>query len=85
MTSKIFLIYDKKAQMYFQPSFHLNKAIALRAFTEVANDPKTNLCKYPSDFSIWIVGEWDELEGKIIPYPKLEFLEEIANLINKGV
>lgn len=77
---KMFAIFDKKACIYFQPSYFLNKSLALRSFTELVNDPKTQIYKYPSDFSIWIVGEWNEKLGTIIPNKNPEFLEEAINV-----
>lgn len=81
---KIFAIFDKKALTYFNPFYYHNKALALRGFGEIVNDPKTPLNKYPADFSIWSIGEWDEKTGTIVPLSKPEFLDEAANHIKLG-
>lgn len=80
---KIFAIFDKKALVYLSPMCFHNKGLALRFFGEICNDSKTDMYKYPADFSIWIIGDWDERTGHINPLSKPEFLDEAANIVNK--
>lgn len=82
---KIFAIFDKKALSYSQPCYFHNKSLALRAFSELVNDQKSDPSKYPADFSIWMLGEWDPQQGVITPFNKPEFVEEASNCVQKGV
>lgn len=55
--------YDSKIQNYAQPFFMRTKGEAIRAWTEVSNDTSTNIGKYPEDFSLMELGEYDEASG----------------------
>lgn len=77
---KLFSIYDKKGQVYSNPSFFPNKSVALRALGELVNDGQSSVSKYPNDFNVWVVGEWDDQKGELNAYKKLELLEECINM-----
>lgn len=62
---KMFCIYDSKAKFYDKPMFLKTKADALRGWQELANDEKTTIGKFPSDFTLFEMGEYDEVTGKI--------------------
>lgn len=83
MTLKIYAIYDKKVLFFSQPFFLRNKADALRGLDELVDDVKTKIHKYPSDYQIFEIGEWDEITGLIASYEKPLFLEEAASFIKK--
>lgn len=76
-------LYDKKAQTYFPPTCHINKSVALRDITQYLMDPRNPVAKYPHDYSIWVVGEWNEDQGQITSFPNPVILEEAANLTQK--
>lgn len=80
---KLFSILDKKAGSYSAPHTYHNKGLALRAFEELANDEKTTVNRYPADFSIWQIGEFDEQIGRLKPLDKPEFVDEAINVIKK--
>lgn len=80
---KIFAILDKKALAYNTPFFFPNKGLALRGFEELANDEKSTVNKYPTDFSIWLIGEFDDKLGIIKSLDKPEFVDEAVNVIKK--
>lgn len=60
MILQIFAIYDSKAQAFAQPFFCPNREIALRYFSNGANDPTLQLCKNSEDFTLHHLGEWDD-------------------------
>ena len=64
---RIFAVYDLKAQDFGQPFFNQNTATALRAFADLANDPNTTVYKYPDDFTLFELGEYESNTGRIIP------------------
>lgn len=37
--------------------------LAERQFADIANDDKSQVNKYPQDFSLWKIGEYDEQTG----------------------
>jgi len=63
MMTKIFSVYDSKAKCYATP-FHMKTvAQALRSWQTIVNDPKTQFCEYPEDFTLYEIGEFSELTG----------------------
>lgn len=68
MKSKIFTTYDSKAEAYLQPFFMGTRGEAIRGWQTVCNDPKTQFNKYPSDFTLFEIGEYEETTGQIFPY-----------------
>lgn len=83
MNFKIFAIFDKKALFFTPPFVNRNKAEGLRTFDELVNDSQTRFNKYPSDFQIFELGEWDERTATIIVHPKPLFLEEAMAFVKK--
>lgn len=62
---QIYSVYDNKAGTWMQPYYANNKPVALRTFSDAANDPTSMLNKHPTDFVLYHVGEWDDQKGKI--------------------
>lgn len=65
MVQKIFNVYDCKAEHYNNPFFLRTRGEALRGFQEVCNDPQSQISKYPADFTLFEIGEYDQVTGKI--------------------
>lgn len=81
---KIFCVYDCKVESFGTPLFFKTKGDALRGFSEVANDLKTQIGKYPADFTLFEMGDYDENKGKFILYSTptsiacaIEFVKEM--------
>lgn len=81
---KLFTVYDSKTECYGKPFCLTTKGEALRGFADVANDPQTQLCKYPADFTLFELGDWDDSnaqfsihEAKINLGTAIEFKKEI--------
>lgn len=68
MSTKILSVFDSKADAYLTPMFAPTTAYALRMFTEAANNPTHDFCKFPGDFTLFELGEWDEGSGEIMIY-----------------
>lgn len=63
MNVQIFAVFDSKAQTFGQPFFCINENIALRSWREAVNDPATQFCKYPEDFSLFQLGEFNDQDA----------------------
>lgn len=61
----IYTIYDSKAETYLNPFYFKNKGEAIRAWTETVNDGKSTMSKYPEDFTLFKIGEFDENKATI--------------------
>ena len=66
--SKLFTVYDCKTETYLRPFTMLTKGEAIRGFAETANDPQSQICKYPADFTLFELGEYDDQTAVISPY-----------------
>lgn len=60
---KVYSIYDKAAQAYTSPFFLVTDAQAYRAFETEAQNQQSNIGKYPDDYVLHKVGEFDEISG----------------------
>lgn len=65
MELKIYSIYDNKAQA-FLPMFTVRThGEAIRSFTDICNNPKTNVNKYPEDFALMEIGTFNDSTGGV--------------------
>jgi len=85
MKSKMFLIYDSKVEAYLTPHFLRSTGEAIRAFTAACNDPQTQFNKYPSDFTYFEIGEYDDETGLISLYEAKKSLGTALEFINPSV
>lgn len=65
---KVYTVYDSKAEMYLQPFFMRAKGEALRAFSDMCNDEKTQFGAHPEDYTLFEIGTYDDSKGKFVPY-----------------
>lgn len=80
MQLKIFSIRDAKGETYNTPFFQKTHGEAERTFRELANDEKSMICKYPDDFDLYCVGEFDTETGNIISLPTPQHLIKGVNV-----
>lgn len=67
MILQIFSVYDSAVQAYFRPFFFTKQQEAVRAFADLSNDPKTHVHNHPQDFSLFVIGEFDDATGEVKP------------------
>lgn len=65
MRYKMFTIYDSKVEAFCPPFFHAHNGDALREFEEMANDPKSKICNYAQDYSLFEIGSFDNSNSSI--------------------
>ncbi len=65
MKLNIFTIYDNKAKAFLPPFYARTKGEAIRSFQSTVNDPTSNMNKYPGDFALFQLGEFDDETAKI--------------------
>ena len=65
MQLKMFSIFDSAVKAYNQPFFMLTQAEALRAFTNLATDPQSNISRNPSDYHLFFLGTYDNTTGYV--------------------
>jgi len=85
MKISIYSIYDSKASAYAPPFFLLRDQQAIRAFSDTAKDPSTQLNRHPADFTLHKIGEFDDQSGKIEACKQPEFLAAATEFVDKPV
>jgi len=63
MILKVFAIYDEKAGFYSAPFMFASRGEAIRAFSESANDPGQQICRWAADFTLFQVAQYDNITG----------------------
>lgn len=74
MALKVFTVYDSKSEHYGNPIFLLNKGEALRSFADEAKNPESMIGKHSADFTLFMIGEFDQATGTFKPLPAKENL-----------
>lgn len=69
MLMKVFSIFDIKAGAFDRPFFAQTVGIAIRSFTDAINDKNSPFNKYPDDFTLFELGEFDDSSGIITALP----------------
>lgn len=73
MFMKAFTIVDMKAGIHSQPFFMVHKAHAIRAAIAAGYDMQSNVGKYPYEFRLCCVGEFDDAAGLLLSTPHEDF------------
>lgn len=60
MIKYLFTVWDSKAKTHCNPFTSVNQQTALRDFAQAANDSGTQIAKFPTDFTLFEVGEFDD-------------------------
>jgi len=69
MKLKIFSIYDSKVEAYKQPIFMRNRGEAVRGIMECQAQNDHPFAKYPADFTLFELGEYDDSSGLLTSLP----------------
>lgn len=67
MKQFMYSVYDDTAKVYSQTFFSLNDATAQRVIKNAVAQPGHNYNMNPEDFSLYLVGEFDDNTGVITP------------------
>lgn len=65
MNYKVFSIRDAKAEYFTPPFFKKTHGEAERDFKTVAKDPQSTISKFPEDFDLYYIGDYDDQTGLI--------------------
>lgn len=59
----VFSVYDQAVKSFLQPFYARHVGEAVRSFTDLANNPETNVYRHPGDFVLYRLGEFDDGSG----------------------
>lgn len=68
MIHVMFSVYDSKGECYQPPQAYPTAGMAIRSFAAGANDKQSAFGRWPEDFTLFEVGTYDDLTGKMIPH-----------------
>jgi len=63
MLMKVVSVYDSKAEVYARPAFVATENAALRSWVDTVNDSSTPMNKHPDDYTLFVLGEYDDVKG----------------------
>lgn len=85
MIMRVYAIFDSKVGAFMQPFYCANRAVALRMFMTAAQDRTTDFNRWPSDFILFEIGEWNGETGKLSSYEVHENLGVASQYLNVEV
>lgn len=65
MKKAIFSVLDTKAEIFCTPFVSVNSLVAMRNFSDAANDPSTEISRNPGDFILYEIGVFDDVNGTV--------------------
>lgn len=83
MILKMFSIRDAKAEVFNTPFFQSTHGEAERSFRTAVMDEKTQLSKYPEDFDLYYLGEYDNNTGQFTPLDTPQHVLKAITCLNK--
>lgn len=83
MKKVVFAIKDLKAGAFTtEPMCAPSRGVAERSFRERVNDPEFPFAKWPADYELWFLGEFDPVSGQLLPLDAPEFGVNGAQLVS---
>lgn len=82
MKVDVYSIHDEKAASFGQPFYMVNRALAIRAFSDLAQDRSSSVSKHPSDYKLYKVAEFDDQVGSFLSLPQPEFVAHGSDYVN---
>lgn len=85
MILKMFSIRDQKAETFNSPFFQPTHGEAERSFRQMVADQKTIVNKYPEDFDLYFVGEYNTNKGTFKTIDTPQHLLKAVSFINAAL
>lgn len=79
---KLYAVRDVKSESYGPPMQAPKDGIAIRGFGEGCSDPRSDLNKYPTDYMLYELGEYDPNSGQIMPLSTPRFIISATEVLN---
>lgn len=67
MLKKVYSVRDAKGDVYNQPFYQNTHGEAERTLVELVKDQRTFVAKYPEDFDLYYLGDFDDKTGMFMP------------------
>ena len=66
MRLRLFSVYDTKADAFNTPFACPTNGIAIRHFSDMANNPESSISRHPGDYKLFCVGDFDDSTGRVV-------------------
>jgi len=72
-TKQVFTVFDQKAAAYLTPLFQVSRGVAARLFIAAVRDREHEFGRFPEDFTLFYLGEYDEAtaEFRMVQNPEV--------------
>lgn len=80
MIMEIYAVKDKQVNAFLQPFFSPTIGSALRSLGSVLNDPNHEFSKHVADYTLYKLGEFDDLTGVISAYSEPDLITALERL-----
>lgn len=81
---KLISVLDTVTAAYLNPNCARTTAEALRMFESACKDPNCQFSKHPSDYSLFELGEFDELSGRLLSYEIPRLIARATEFVPNG-
>lgn len=78
----LFSVYDKVSKMYVDLFTSQTKESAQRSFNSAALNRGTMLAKFPSDFALYCLGEFDNATGEVCGLAVPELVQNSVEIVS---
>lgn len=68
MINRVYTVFDSKVESYMLPFFMQAKGAAIRAFSDLVNNPEHAFCKHKEDYTLFEIGTYDDSSAKLESY-----------------
>lgn len=68
MITHLFSVFDSAAKLFVAPWHAPTVELALRRFRFTVNEPGNEINKFPEEYSLFHVGEFNQETGEIVAY-----------------
>lgn len=83
MVRKMFSVRDQKSELFNVPFFKSTHGEAERDFRTLCQDEKSVVARYPEDFDLYYLGEYDDNSGKFQPVDTPQHVVKAVNCLPK--
>lgn len=80
---KLFAVRDVKADAFGSPMSIATKGLALRSFGDACVAPNSELCRFPDDYMLYELGEYDPNSGQITSHRLPVFIISASDIVKE--
>ena len=82
MKLQAFSIFDHASETFAGPFFVPSERVALRVYSEIANNPQSDVSKYPKDYELFHIGTFDTTTA-LLTDEKPTMIARASSLVKK--